>query len=82
MNNIRFLIVASAALVLAGCGDSPSEDVVKPDSSNKVPTSATVSVTSYTDFVAASVANSPLDGWDVQEVKPPTSETALPAKVN
>jgi hypothetical protein len=88
MKALRFLMVTSAALVLAACGggsstgDGSAEEPVKPQASNKVPTSATASVASYTDYVAMMAGGSTSDQLDVQDVQPPTSEVAMPSKVN
>jgi ABC-type glycerol-3-phosphate transport system substrate-binding protein len=84
MKALRFLMVTSAALVLAACGGGGGsvEEPVKPQASNKVPTSATASVASYTDYVAMMAGGSTSDQLDVQDVQPPTSEVAMPSKVN
>ncbi len=84
MKAFQLLTLAGVALVLAACGGGggSAEEPVKPQASNKVPTSATASVASYTDYVAMTAGGNASDQLDVQDVKPPTSEVDLPSKVN
>jgi hypothetical protein len=85
-------VAAAVALattsLLSACGSSGSSDPEAPPpvASNKVPASATASVSSYTQFVSTAVSTPAPDAsavaWDVSDVIAPTSESAEPLKLN
>jgi hypothetical protein len=78
----------AAASLLTACGSSSSTDPEAPPpvASNKVPASATVTVSGYTQFVSTTVSTPAPDAtaivWDVSDVTAPTSESAEPSKLN
>jgi hypothetical protein len=81
-------LALAATSLLSACGSSSSNDPEAPPpvASNKVPASATASVSSYTQFVSTAVSTPAPDAsavaWDVSDVVAPTSESAEPSKLN
>jgi hypothetical protein len=83
MRLTKGLLAACVAVLLAGCGDSPSADLPAPPvaASNEVPASATVSVASYAQYAGSLPKSETGEPLDVSKVVPPTSETELPVPV-
>ena len=80
---IRMAGLAGVAVLLAACGDTPPAELpaAPPAASNEVPTSATASITSYTQYAGSLAKTETGQPLDVNKVVPPTSETALPDPV-
>jgi len=79
-----FLLAVLTAGLLAACGgggnDGPADP--PPASSGSVPPSAWASIVAYVSYVGSLVATEAGTPLTVDEVNPPTSETALPLPVN
>ncbi len=80
MKAIQFMTLLALAAGLAACGGGNSDDV-PPPASNEVPASATVSPASYSEFVGSLVKTETGQPLDVNNLVPPTSETAQPVPV-
>ena len=79
-----YLLAVLTAGLLAGCGgggnDSPADPPAAP--SGSVPPSAWASIVAYVSYVGSLVATETGTPLNVDDVNPPTSETALPLPVN
>lgn len=81
---VRFgglVAVASAALLVAGCG---GDDFQAPPATSEVPAGASQSVTGFIDYLKLLVASSAdgLEPVDTSAVTPPTDETSEPTVVD
>lgn len=73
------LLAAAAALLLAACGDNPSDaPETPPPAGNEVPASATASPSAYSQYAASLRPSETAAPLDVSHVTPPTSETEAP----
>jgi uncharacterized lipoprotein YajG len=82
MRHEKVLLAAGLALLLAACGDNPPAELpAPPAASNEVPASATVSITSWSQYAASLTKTETGQPLDVNKVVPPTSETDLPLPV-
>ncbi len=79
-----YLLVALTAGLLAACGGGGNDSPVDPPAapSGSVPPSAWASIVAYVSYVGSLVATETGTPLTVDEVNPPTSETALPLPVN
>jgi uncharacterized lipoprotein YajG len=76
------LTLATAALLLAACGDNPSDSpAAPPAASNEVPASATASATAYSQYAGSLAKSETEEPLDVRKVTPPTSETEAPLPI-
>ena len=80
-----YLLVVLTAGLLAACGggggnDGPADPPATP--SGSVPPSAWASIVAYVSYVGSLVATETGTPLNVDDVNPPTSETALPLPVN
>jgi hypothetical protein len=80
MKATQVLVLLSLAAGLCACGGGSADDVPSP-ASNDVPASATVSPTAYSQFVGSLVKTDTGQPLEVNQVIPPTSETAQPLPV-
>jgi len=80
MNLSHALFLAASATLLTACGDGPQADemTAPPAAATEVPPSATASPAAYTQFAASLADSETRAPLDVNQVTPPTSETAAP----